>query len=203
MLHNLTKMYRYVGSAVIGFAACYLIRCLLHQIECCVPWEEQQPIMGLCFDMSGAYLASCSVNLSDLFSGRDDCDSLPTRYLHVSLLGASLGLFLLIWTAILTPNGPPHPVQLYHHDFWFSDDSACVLARDLFTKAQMLTACKVFLDNWFEYAFAFAKLAILNYWIYIKLNSERSTAIEDLSVLPHLMPSLIVARLVFLYVRPH
>jgi hypothetical protein len=194
-----TKMNHYLKLASIGFASTTCLSFLLRLYVSHGAWENQQTnIMGISLCLSGGYVATCSAFLSDLFTGKHPWATNPMmRLLGISLAGASFGLFLLSWKAILGPNELEF---LYTHDYQrllhgYGPEQVVQEARALVPKAQLLCMYKVFLENCVQYALFFAALAIANYWIYNIVSLRQLPSILSF-VLRFFIPGLIIVRIV-------
>jgi hypothetical protein len=192
---------RYLKQALIGLvASCPLCYVLLVSIDFWPKWEDLQ-VMTTCvyFILSGPFIASCSAFLSDLFSEQDEWANHLMRHFYVFLVGASLGLFLLMWTAILSLNGLGflYTGPFQHFLNGAGSEPLRLQARDLVPKAELLAACKMIVENCVQYASFFAALAITNFWTYKLVNHARTPAFL-LFCLRSLIPSVIVTRILFL-----
>jgi hypothetical protein len=201
----MVKMNRYVKLALVGFAASSLLSFILRLVVTHGPWEDQQAtIMMVYLSLSGAYIACCSAFLSDLLSGQHKWATSPLkRVLSVFLAGASLGFFLLSWTAILGPNDLKF---LYTHDFQLflhghGSEPAWLQARELVPKAELLSTCKMIVENCVQYTLFSAALTIADLWIYSILYRWRLPVIV-LFILRFLIPMLVIMRIFLLSVSP-
>lgn len=190
---TITKMHRYLKLTLIGFACCCPLSLQL--------WRDGMRDLNtmafeVCFSLSGAFLPSCSAYLSDLFVGQDKADRFLTE-LKLNLIGASLGLFLLVWTAFLeTPF--THSAGVFMTGI--GPKEVQEQAWQLYPKAELLFESIKIVDNWIQYTSFFAALTLINFWIYTTLNSRCSSR-GVLLCLRLFVPSLITIRIVCFFIN--
>ena len=158
-------MQRYLRLAGIGFAVCGAISFLLWSTISVVPWEQQQfNLMAAYFSVSGAYLVSLPALLCDIYARKRLWIDPRARCLGVSLVGASVGLFLLGWIAILSPNGLEsfRTNQFDRLLCGVGPEPVWTQARQLIHQAELLATCKMLIDNYAQYMVAFAALALFS-----------------------------------------
>ncbi|HEY9776192.1 MAG TPA: hypothetical protein V6C81_20690 [Planktothrix sp.] len=178
-------MRHYLKLTGLGFAICAVIGLLFTQIGF-VPWEQQKAdLMGGWFSVSGAYVAGFAAVVGDILGRKGIWATPRARCLGVPLLGAFTGLLVLGWIAILVPTGMEHfntpQFQRFLCGGYPQDVNAEVTplwsqARELMNKADLLAACKMFLENWVEYVSVFAALAMAAIWTHDILKPCRDAA---------------------------
>lgn len=180
-------MHRYVNLALIGFVTCSPLSFLLWQAGA---RDVSIQCLGIYLAISGAYLPSCSAYLSDLFVRQDANKSIATQ-LKILLVGASWGLFLLVWTAFL--EAPfSHPAGIYLSGIGTKEVQE--KAWQLYPKAELLFWSLKIVDNWIRYSCFFAALTLISFWLYTKANSRNSWT---QLCLPLLVPSLTTMRILY------
>jgi hypothetical protein len=169
-------MKHYLIHAGIGFAICAPIGYLSTQIGW-VPWAQQHAdLMGAYFSISGAYLATFPAVLCDILTRRRIWANPRVRCFSVPLVGASLGLFVLGWKAILGAKGlePFGTARFQQFLCGGGPQPLWTQARELINKAELLGTWNVIMENWAQYASVFAALAIAGVWVCDMLKSRKN-----------------------------
>src|SRR5262249_20090403 len=101
-------MKHYSTLALIGFLLALCLGGLIAGITAIVPvdaWEKFQIYIAVVyFSLSGAYLFCFPAILRDILVRRHGWNDPRVRCIGVPIFGASLGLFVLGWIALLGPN---------------------------------------------------------------------------------------------------
>lgn len=145
------EMKRYLELAVISFAICALLSVtsfvLIYLDMGYPPGEAKKIVIGYTyFSLNGAYFASFQAIVRDVLARQGKWADPWAQCLGVPLIGASLGLLLLGWIALLVPKG------------W--------QASELLTKAELLDKCHMVLENCVQYASILAVLAVVGTCVY-------------------------------------
>lgn len=159
-------MKHYLKVAIKGFGICAVIGFLLVVFIDIVPSERKElEFLTVYFSVSGGFIACFRAIVGDVLSRRGPWRDPRSRFFCVPALGASLGLLVLGWVAL------GQGCALLQEPFWWRLISGSWgpvqgQAYDLFSRLQLLTACKTFLESGAQYAAIFAAGAMATVWLY-------------------------------------
>ncbi len=148
-----------IGCAIFAFTSCMFL-----SIFSVVPWE--QPQLGLL----EAYILVSVVCITILtriqkavLARSGKWANSKMRWLGVSLVGASMGLFVLGWISILAPPGLEAFKTNEFEKFLcgVGPEPLWVQARQLMPQAELLAACSLLIENCMQFAAGFALFAII------------------------------------------
>lgn len=168
-------MKRYLRLAGIGFAVSSVLGYLSTKIGW-VPWEQQLAnLTGLYFSISGAYVVSFPYVFYDALTRKGLWAKPRNRSFGVPLLGASFGLLVLGWVAILGPNGLDRSDRFNALLCGVGPEPIWSQARDIIPKAELLGILNTILESWVQYAAVSALMAIASAFAYDTLKSQKNT----------------------------
>lgn len=178
----------YQKLAGIGFALSAIVSYMFVVLVPSLPWEQQKSmVIGACFSVSGGYVFCLPALLFDVLSRQRLWTDDRKRFFGVPLFGASVGLLVLSWSAILSPTDliewnalkpsvlDPVFLNIVPH------------ASELYSRAELLATCKLIGDNCCQFAATFAALAMISAGLY---DTVKPRWPSTMFVLGFLVPSL-------------
>lgn len=158
----------FIITAEIGF--CFVIVACLF-----IPAPQRLLPLATYFIMSGGYVVCLPSILHDMLMKERIWVDPRRRCFGVPLIGASIGLFLLGWAAIVEPTGLVEWRMTQHNLLERGLVNFGTQEYQLIYQAEFLATCKLFVDNWVKYASACAAISVLGVWLYDKIKPCWST----------------------------